>query len=58
MLMMVSYFVVIELVRVLYTHFHIWAFALASLVLILFWFSSPRHALKQHMLARQQDGLN
>ncbi|MBK5648640.1 MAG: multidrug transporter MdfA, partial [Acinetobacter sp.] len=58
MLMMISYFVVIELVRVLYTHFHIWAFALASLVLILFWFSSPRHALKQHMLARQQDGLN
>ncbi|MFV5264111.1 MULTISPECIES: MFS transporter [Acinetobacter] len=58
MLMMVSYFVIIELVRVLYTHVHIWAFALASVVLIGFWFAQPRKVLKQVMLERKAEGLN
>ncbi|MBO9531057.1 MAG: MFS transporter, partial [Acinetobacter oleivorans] len=58
MLMMVSYFVIIELVRVLYTHVHIWAFALASVVLIAFWFAQPRKVLKQVMLERKAEGIN
>ncbi len=58
MLMMVSYFVIIELVRVLYTHVHIWAFALASVVLIAFWFAQPRKVLKQVMLERKAEGMN
>lgn len=58
MLLMMSFFVIIELVRVLYTHFHIWAFALASVVLIGLWFTQPRVVLKQIMLERQAEGIN
>ncbi|WP_171503485.1 chloramphenicol efflux MFS transporter CraA [Acinetobacter haemolyticus] len=58
MIMMMSFFVIIELVRVLYTHFHIWAFALASVALIALWFAQPRAALKQVMQTRQQQGIN
>ncbi len=58
MLLMMSFFVIIELVRVLYTHFHIWAFALVSFALIVIWFSTPRQVLLQHMQVRQQQGLN
>nr|WP_171490616.1 MFS transporter [Acinetobacter sp. C16S1] len=58
MIMMMSFFVIIELVRVLYTHFHIWAFALASVTLIAVWFAQPRRVLKQVMQARQQQGIN
>ncbi len=58
MLLMMSFFVIIELVRMLYTHFHIWAFALVSFALIAIWFSTPRQVLLQHMQVRQQQGLN
>ena len=58
MLLMMSFFVIIELVRVLYTHFHIWAFALASVVLIGLWFTQPRVVLKQIMLERQAEGIH
>ncbi len=38
MLLMLSFFGIIELVRELYVHFHIMAFSLASFVLIAMWF--------------------
>jgi DHA1 family multidrug/chloramphenicol efflux transport protein-like MFS transporter len=58
MLLMMSFFVIIELVRVLYTHFHIWAFALTSVSLIGFWFMQPRAVLKQVMQERKAKGIN
>lgn len=58
MLLMMSFFVIIELVRVLYTHFHIWAFALTSVSLIGFWFMQPRAVLKQVMQERKAEGIN
>lgn len=58
MLLMMSFFVIMELVRVLYTHFHIWAFALASVSLIGFWFMQPRAVLKQVMQERKAEGIN
>lgn len=58
MLLMMSFFVIIELVRLLYTHFHIWAFALASVSLIGFWFMQPRAVLKQVMQERKAKGIN
>ncbi|MCH7311351.1 MFS transporter [Acinetobacter sp. ANC 4805] len=58
MLLMMSFFTIIELVRVLYTYFHIWAFALACVTLIGFWFLQPRAALKQVMLERKAEGIN
>ena len=57
MVMMMSFFIIIELVRVLYTYFHIWAFALASVALIALWFAQPRRVLKQVMQARRAEGL-
>nr|WP_162540219.1 MFS transporter [Acinetobacter haemolyticus] len=57
MVMMMSFFLIIELVRVLYTYFHIWAFALASVTLIALWFAQPRRVLKHVMQARQAEGL-
>ncbi len=58
MLLMMSFFVIIELVRVLYTHFHIWAFALTSVSLIGFWFMQPRAVLKQVMQERKAEGIH
>lgn len=58
MLLMMSFFVIIELVRLLYTHFHIWAFALTSVSLIGFWFMQPRAVLKQVMQERKAKGIN
>ncbi|MFB0984407.1 MAG: MFS transporter, partial [Acinetobacter towneri] len=49
MLLMLCFFIVIELVRVLYMRFDIWAYSLACLVLITLWFSLPRMMLKQVM---------
>lgn len=57
MVMMMSFFIIIELVRLMYTYFHIWAFALASVTLIALWFAQPRRVLKQVMHARRADGL-
>ncbi|MGG2096692.1 MFS transporter [Acinetobacter haemolyticus] len=58
MVMMMSFFIIIELVRLMYTYFHIWAFALASVTLIALWFAQPRQVLKQVMQDRQQQGIN
>ncbi|WP_340601039.1 chloramphenicol efflux MFS transporter CraA [Acinetobacter sp. HZNU-JH01] len=57
MVMMMSFFIIIELVRLMYTYFHIWAFALASVTLIALWFAQPRRVLKQVMQARRAEGL-
>ncbi|WP_171459025.1 chloramphenicol efflux MFS transporter CraA [Acinetobacter haemolyticus] len=58
MVMMMSFFIIIELVRLMYTYLHIWAFALASVTLIALWFAQPRRVLKQVMQDRQQQGIN
>ena len=55
-LMMFTFFFVIEVVRVLYEHFHLWAYALSCLVLILLWFTLPRIFLKKIMQERQARG--
>ncbi|MFN3904747.1 MAG: MFS transporter [Acinetobacter junii] len=57
-LMMVSFFSIIEVVRLLYTYFHIWAFVLTSFALIVFWFGIPRMVLKQYMQTRLQQGIH
>jgi DHA1 family multidrug/chloramphenicol efflux transport protein-like MFS transporter len=36
----------IELVRYLYTQFHLWAFVLSAFAFIALWFTQPRLALK------------
>ena len=55
-LMMFTFFFVIEVVRVLYEHFHLWAYALSCLVLIILWFTLPRIFLKKIMQERQARG--
>ena len=55
-LMMFTFFFVIEVVRVLYEHFHLWSYALSCLVLILLWFTLPRIFLKKIMQERQARG--
>ena len=55
-LMMFTFFFVIELVRVLYEHFHLWAYALSCLTLIVLWFTFPRATLKKIMLGRKERG--
>lgn len=55
-LLMMSFFTVIEAVRVLYTHFDIWAYGLSCFIMLALWFSWPRAGLKQAMHLRQQNG--
>ena len=55
-LMMFSFFIVIELVRVAYVHFHLWAYALSCITLILIWFSFPRQTLNKIMQKRKARG--
>ncbi|RKG39829.1 MFS transporter [Acinetobacter rongchengensis] len=55
-LMMFTFFFVIELVRVLYEHFHLWAYALSCLTLIVLWFTFPQATLKKIMLGRKERG--
>ncbi len=55
-LMMLSFFFVIELVRVLYEHFHLWAFSLSCVALIALWFSFPRMMLNEIMQGRKLRG--
>ncbi|MCU4413796.1 MFS transporter [Acinetobacter sp. WU_MDCI_Axc73] len=57
MLLMLSFFGIIELVRELYVYFHIMAFSLASFVLIASWFGKPKQILKDVMRTREQEGL-
>lgn len=56
MLMMFSFFLIIEGVRVLYETFHIQAFSWSCLALILLWFSFPRQMLKKVMQQRIEQG--
>ncbi len=55
-LMMFTFFFVIELVRVLYEHFHLWAYALSCLTLIILWFTFPRRILQEIMRGRAERG--
>lgn len=56
MLMMVAFFVVIEVVRMLYAYFDMWAYSIACLALITVWFSAPRTTIKTIMQERLIDG--
>ncbi|OTG67127.1 MFS transporter [Acinetobacter silvestris] len=55
-LMMLSFFFVIELVRVLYEHYHLLAYGLVCFALIALWFSYPRKMLNTILLERKQRG--
>jgi DHA1 family multidrug/chloramphenicol efflux transport protein-like MFS transporter len=55
-LMMFSFFVVIELIRMLYEQFHILAYGFSCLALIVLWFSFPRRALMQVLQERREAG--
>ena len=56
MIMMVAFFVVIEIVRILYGHFDMWAYALACFALIAVWFTVPRSVVKSIMQERAMSG--
>lgn len=55
-LMMFIFFFVIELIRMLYAQFHLWAYALSCFALIALWFTVPRGLLKGIMQQRQARG--
>ncbi len=57
MLLMFSFFFIIELVRVLYEQFHLIAYSVSCLVLIALWFTFPRAILKQVLQERKQSGM-
>ncbi|AMW77742.1 multidrug transporter [Acinetobacter sp. TGL-Y2] len=56
MLMMVAFFVVIEVVRILYGYVDMWAYSVACFVLIALWFSVPRSVVKSIMQERAVSG--
>lgn len=56
MLMMFGFFFIIEGVRRLYEAFHLQAFSLSCLALILLWFTFPRQMLKKVMQQRVEQG--
>ncbi|MGK9153805.1 chloramphenicol efflux MFS transporter CraA [Acinetobacter radioresistens] len=58
MLLMFSFFIIIELVRMLYEQFHLLGYSLACLVLIALWFTFPRMLVNKVMQQRQQQDLN
>ncbi|MFE1634960.1 multidrug transporter MdfA, partial [Acinetobacter baumannii] len=58
MLLMTSFFAMIELVRYLYTQFHLWAFVLSAFAFIVLWFTQPRLALKREMQERVAQDLH
>ena len=57
MLLMFSFFFIIELVRVLYEEFHLIGYSVSCLVLIALWFTFPRAILKQVLQERKQSGV-
>lgn len=57
MLLMFSFFFIIELVRVLYEQFHLIGYSVSCLVLIALWFIFPRAILKQVLQERKQSGV-
>jgi len=56
MLLMFSFFIIIELVRMMYEQYHLWAYSVACFVLIALWFSFPRAMLKQILQERVEQG--
>ena len=56
MIMMFSYFVVLEVSRMLFEAYDLMAFSLCSLALVLMWFTLPRTMLKKVMLERKEKG--
>ncbi|WP_291371737.1 MULTISPECIES: MFS transporter [unclassified Acinetobacter] len=56
MLLMFSFFIIIELVRMMYEQYHLWAYAVACFILIALWFSFPRAMLKEILKERKQSG--
>lgn len=56
MLMMFSYFIVLELSRILFENYALVAFSLCCLLLILLWFTLPRSILKKVMKERTENG--
>ncbi|SDY36272.1 chloramphenicol efflux MFS transporter CraA [Acinetobacter kyonggiensis] len=57
MLLMFSFFFIIELVRVLYEQFHLIGYSMSCFILIALWFTFPRAILKQVLLERKQSGV-
>lgn len=57
MLLMFSFFFIIELVRVLYEQFHLIGYSMSCFILIALWFTFPRAILKQVLLERKQNGV-
>lgn len=55
-ILMLMFFAVIELVRVMYEHFHLWAYAVSCVALIALWFTAPRAVLKNIMQQRKAQG--
>lgn len=56
MIMMFSYFVVLEVSRMLFEAYDLMAFSLCSLALVLMWFTWPRAMLKKVMQERKEKG--
>lgn len=55
-LLMMTFFIVIEIIRILYEHFHLWAYAISCFALIALWFTVPRGILKGIMQQRKANG--
>ena len=55
-LLMMTFFIVIEVIRVLYEQFHLWAYAISCFALIALWFTVPRGILKGIMQQRKAQG--
>lgn len=53
MLNMVFFFIGIEVVRILYSQYHLKAFLFSNVIIILLWFTFPRMALLKAMLERK-----
>lgn len=52
MILMIAFFIVIEIVRIGYAEYGMWAYSIACLVLILVWFTWPRIVVKDIMHTR------
>jgi DHA1 family multidrug/chloramphenicol efflux transport protein-like MFS transporter len=57
MLLMFSFFIIIELVRMMYEHYHYLAYSVACFILIALWFSFPRTVLKEILKERVEHGV-
>lgn len=57
MLLMFSFFIIIELVRMMYEHYHYLAYSVACFILIALWFSFPRAMLKDILKERVEQGV-